>query len=80
MIKKVPQQFRIPISIASLLLGAYLLVISYTPGGNRPVGLRTLDGGTFRNYGAEISPFFVILGVCCFIVAFYFYKNRNVTY
>jgi hypothetical protein len=80
MIRRMPSQYRTPLAIALVLLGAYLLVASYTPGGSRTLPFGDLSGaspGTVMTYGVKISPILVLLSVCCFIVAYYVYKNRK---
>lgn len=78
MIRKINIKWRIPIAIGLALLGTNLFVYSYTPGGSyvEEVSL-TVPEGTVLYYGAEISSLLVMLSVCCFMGAYYFYHNRG---
>ncbi len=71
------KKYRIPLSIGLVLLGTYLIVVAYTPGGSRTVLRFRGNVAPSGVYGAKISPLFVLLGVSCYMGAFYFYKTRN---
>jgi hypothetical protein len=58
-----------------VVLGTWLLVASYTPAGAHIERSTVSDALRIVSYGAAISAPLVLLAACCYMAAYYFYKN-----
>jgi hypothetical protein len=71
----VPQRYYTLAVLILVVLGTWLLVASYTPAGAHIERLRESGALQVVLCSAAISAPLVLLAACCYMAAYYFYKN-----
>jgi hypothetical protein len=73
----IPRRYYTLLTVILVIVGTWLVVASYTPGG---AGLERLKGSGDLEvvpYGPKTSVPLVLLGACCYVAAYYFYKHNK---